>query len=208
VTHPKLAVVSAVLLMALAGCAEGGEEDQGAPASTAEGEETGGANVAETSTELADAEGSAVGTATFTDTDSGTQVRVEVSGLTPGFHGMHLHQVGACEPASADPGDPSRTGDFLSAGPHLGSTDAPHGQHLGDLPPLRVNERGNGTTISLVNVAKVEDLLDDDGTSLVIHETPDNLAHIPPRYAPGGPDQETLTGGDSGARIACGAIGY
>jgi Cu-Zn family superoxide dismutase len=204
VRHPTLVPATAVLLMALAGCADDGEADQGAPASTSE---TGGPNVAETSTELADAEGSSVGTATFTDTDSGTQVRVVVSGLTPGFHGMHLHQVGVCEPASADPGDPSRTGDFLSAGPHLGSADAPHGQHLGDLPPLRVNERGDGTTISLVNVAKVEDLLEDDGTSLVIHETPDNLAHIPPRYAPGGPDQETLTGGDSGARIACGAIG-
>jgi Cu-Zn family superoxide dismutase len=206
VTHPKLAAGTAILVMTLAGCANGGEENQDS-ASPSEGEGTEAANVAEVSADLTDAEGDAVGTATFTDTDSGTQVRVEVSGLTPGFHGMHLHQVGVCEPASADPGDPSRTGDFLSAGPHLGSADAPHGQHLGDLPPLRVNERGNGTTISLMVVAKVEDLLADDGTSLVIHETPDNLAHIPPRYAPGGPDQETLTGGDSGARIACGALG-
>jgi Cu-Zn family superoxide dismutase len=207
VTQPKPAAATAILLMILAGCASVAEEDQGESASSAEREETAPANVAEESADLTDAEGGVIGTATFIDTDGGTQVRVEVSGLPPGFHGMHLHEIGVCEPASPDPANPSRTGDFLSAGPHLGSADSSHGRHLGDLPPLLVNEQGLGSTTPLVGVAEVEDLLEGDGTSLVIHEAPDNLAHIPPRYAAGGPDQETLAGGDSGARIACGAIG-
>jgi Cu-Zn family superoxide dismutase len=70
-----------------------------------------------------------------------------------------------------------------------------------------VTERGLGSTTGLMAVAKVEDLLQGDGTALIVHEAPDNLAHIPPRYAPGGPDQDTLDNGDSGARTACGALG-
>jgi Cu-Zn family superoxide dismutase len=205
VNHVKLAAATAALGIALTGCASGGD-DEGAPASRATAGETSPVNVGEVSADLTDAGGSVVGTATFTDTDGGTQVRVEVSGLSPGFHGMHLHEIGVCEPASTDPADPSRTGDFASAGAHLGSADAPHGQHMGDLPTLRVTGRGAGTTTSLVAVPRVEDLLAGDGTSLVVHQEPDNLAHVPPRYAPGGPDQETLSGGDSGARIACAAV--
>ena len=60
---------------------------------------------------------------------------------------------------------------------------------------------------SLVAVPKVEDLLDGDGTSLIIDEAPDNMRHIPSRYAPEGPDEETRSGGDAGARIVCCAIG-
>jgi superoxide dismutase, Cu-Zn family len=205
VRHPMLVPATVLLTMALAGCASGGEEDQGAPAATSEGEATDTANVAELSVDLVDPEGSVVGNATFTDADDGTQVQVQVSGLPPGFHGMHLHEIGVCEPGSPDPSDPSRTGDFLSAGPHLGSADSPHGHHLGDLPTLLVTERGLGGGTSLVAVPKVEDLLEGDGTALVVHEAPDNLANVPPRYAPG-PDEMTLSNGDSGARIACGAV--
>jgi Cu-Zn family superoxide dismutase len=57
----------------------------------------------------------------------------------------------------------------------------------------------------------VRQLLDRDGSSVVIHALPDNKANIPPRYrqaggAPG-PDAETRKAGDSGRRVACGVIG-
>jgi Cu/Zn superoxide dismutase len=55
-----------------------------------------------------------------------------------------------------------------------------------------VIERGRGIMSSLVAVPHVEDLLDGDGTPLIIDEAPDNLA-------PGS--------GDSGARIVCGTVG-
>jgi Cu-Zn family superoxide dismutase len=203
----KLAPASVALVLALTACAAGGDADQGEGAASPAAEESRPISVGEVSTEMTDPEGSVVGHASFTDTRSGVEVRVEVGGLPPGFHGVHLHEVGLCEADSPDPDEPSRSGDFLSAGPHLGSADAPHGRHAGDLPPLLVIESGVGEGSSLVAVPKVEDLLDSDGTSLIIDEAPDNLGHVPPRYAPEGPDEETRSGGDAGARILCGAIG-
>ncbi len=204
----KLAPAAVVLVLALTACASGDDADQGEDAATRpQAEESQPTSVGEVSTELTDPEGSVVGTATFTDTPSGIEVRVEVNGLPPGFHGVQLHEVGLCEADSADPDEPSRTGDFLSAGPDLGSAEAPHGRHAGDLPPLLVIERGVGAGSSLVAVPKVEDLLDGDGTALIVDEAPDNLGHIPSRYAPEGPDAETRSGGDAGDRIVCGAIG-
>jgi superoxide dismutase, Cu-Zn family len=70
-----------------------------------------------------------------------------------------------------------------------------------------MTEQGVGAGSSLLAVPKVEDLLEGDGTSLIIDEAPDDMGHIPSRYAPEGPDEETRSGGDAGARIGCGAIG-
>ena len=56
------------------------------------------------------------------------------------------------------------------------------------------------------------DLLDGDGTVIIIHAGPDNFANIPAdRYqqidgAPP-PDETTLATGDAGKRVACGVIG-
>ncbi len=204
----KLAPAPVALMLVVTACATGGDADQGESAPSAETtEESQPTSVGEVSTELTDPGGSVVGHATFTDTRSGIEVRLEVTGLSPGFHGVHLHEVGLCEADSPDPDEPSRSGDFFSAGPHLGSADASHGQHAGDLPPLLMTPRGVGAGSSLVAVPKVEDLLEGDGTSLIIHEAPDNLGHIPSRYAPEEPDEDTRSGGDAGARIVCGAIG-
>ena len=54
-------------------------------------------------------------------------------------------------------------------------------------------------------------LFDADGSAVIVHAGPDNLANIPPRYrsegstAPG-PDAATLATGDSGGRVACGVL--
>ena len=56
--------------------------------------------------------------------------------MPPGFHGLHLHAVGKCEPNSADPANPGTTGNFLSAGGHLAGGGAAHPEHAGDLPSL------------------------------------------------------------------------
>ena len=57
------------------------------------------------------------------------QPGLEVTGLTPGKHGVHLHQTGKCEP------------DFTAAGGHFDpgpasntDPDANHPFHMGDLP--------------------------------------------------------------------------
>lgn len=81
-----------------------------------------------------------------------------------------------------------------------------HPEHAGTLPNLLVNEDRTGV-LSVVTDRLDEDLLlDEDGSAVIVHAQADNAANIPERYAPQGPDYETLTTGDSGARVACGVL--
>jgi Cu-Zn family superoxide dismutase len=133
-------------------------------------------------------------------------VSVDAEGMPPGWHGFHVHATGLCEPDSPDPADPTEVGDFLSAGGHLGADEAAHGDHAGDLPPLDVGQDGTASLEVTTDRFALEDLLDDDGSAVMVHSGPDNLGNVPSRYAPDGPDAETLAAGDSGTRIACGVI--
>ena len=155
---------------------------------------------------LADPEGTEVGTVTFEEEDEGMEMSVEVTGLPPGFHGFHVHAIGVCEPDSANPSDPSMTGDFLSAGGHLGAGESDHGEHPGDLPSLYVAASGTGSMTAVVGALSLADLTDDDGSAVMIHASRDNYANIPERYAAAGPDEMTLNTGDAGGRIACGPV--
>lgn len=159
---------------------------------------------------VANGDGDDLGTATISEVDENTsELSVEFSGLEPGMYGMHLHAVGECEPDSVAPDDDSddpETGDFLSAGGHLGSEGHDHPDHGGDLPALLVNENGEGTlTVSTDRITE-DDLLDDDGSAIIIHEDADNYGNVPERYAPDGPDEDTLKTGDAGGRQGCGAF--
>lgn len=158
--------------------------------------------------ELADAEGESRGTVRFAETDGGTLVTVEATGLPPGFHGLHIHTTGQCEPDSEQPGEPGERGAFLSAGGHLAGPDgeAGHPEHAGDLPPLYVADDGSARIVTLTDRIDSDLLMDDDGAAVMIHEKSDNLANIPERYAPEGADEDTLMAGDGGSRIACGVL--
>ncbi|GAA2056311.1 superoxide dismutase[Cu-Zn] [Williamsia deligens] len=148
--------------------------------------------------------GAQVGSAKFTSAGSNA-VRVDVtvtSGVTPGFHGMHIHSVGKCENNSTAPtgGAP---GAFLSAGGHLqvdGRTGHPSS---GDLVSILVDGNGRGETVTTTDAVSLSDIT---GKAIIIHSGPDNFANIPTRYAPA-PDSETLSTGDAGSRVACGVIG-
>ena len=141
--------------------------------------------------DIVDAQGKKVGTAAFRTSDNGVRIDVNVSGLPPGTHGIHIHIVGKCEGPS-----------FTSAGPHLNTTskkhgkDNPEGPHAGDLLNLEVNADGVGKTSLLdQNVTLGEgqsSLFHEGGTSLVIQANAD--------------DYKTDPAGNSGARIACGVI--
>jgi Cu-Zn family superoxide dismutase len=98
------------------------------------------------------------------------------------------------------------TGDFLSAGGHVGAGETDHGEHPGDLPSLYVAEDGAGSVTAVTDALTVGDLTDDDGSAIVVHAAPDNFANIPERYAPGGADEMTRNTGDAGGRIACGPV--
>lgn len=142
---------------------------------------------------IRDRAGAEVGVARLhADATGRVHLTVHAAGLAPGLHGMHLHAAGTCD-ASAG---------FGSAGGHLNPAGRKHGHrnpeghHAGDLPNLVVNEGGIGRLSAAVEQFRLTDLLDADGTALVLHEREDDLA------TDGGP----LGPGSSGARIACGVL--
>lgn len=155
---------------------------------------------------LVDAQGTESGTASFIESGDGMRIDAQVHGLEAGFYGFHIHGIGECEPDSAAPDDPEDTGDFLSAGGHLGGDEAEHPEHAGDLPSLLVTDAGEGWLTFTTDRVTLADLTDDDGAALMVHDGQDNFANVPERYASEGPDEDTLGTGDAGGRLACGVI--
>jgi Cu-Zn family superoxide dismutase len=208
----RRAVVTSVLpacvvLLVVGGCGAGDKAPAaGSPGDATTAPESTGSGDGELTAHLVDPAGTEVGTATFSDADGGLQVSVEVHGLPPGFHGFHIHSIGVCEPGSVSPTDPSMKGDFLSAGGHVGAGATDHGNHAGDLPSLYVDRSGAGSLTTVTDAVTRTDLMDADGSAVMVHAGRDNYANIPERYAPGGPDATTRNTGDAGARIACGRV--
>jgi superoxide dismutase, Cu-Zn family len=140
---------------------------------------------------IADAAGRTLGSAVLTENAAGLNLAVLVTGQTPGKrHGIHLHASGACQGPA-----------FASAGSHLNpagrqhGSENPAGSHLGDLPNLVINAAGAGRlTINLPGNPEAlrASLFDNDGTAIVLHADPDDLRTDP--------------SGNSGTRIACGAL--
>lgn len=179
--------------LALSGCA--GEE-------TSEGEGDG----ALASATVSDGDDNDLGTVDIEETEGGLQISADLSNLDPGYYGFHVHEIGECEPDSAAPDDPSDTGDFMSAGAHIGADDSKHPEHAGDLPPLLVTEDGTAQLEVTTDRLSEEDLTDEDGSAMMIHSDPDNFANIPERYSSQGPDSDTTGTGDAGDRLGCGVL--
>ncbi len=165
-------------------------------------------------THLKAPDGTQVAIAEFEFTNGHVSVKIEtvaVGVLTPGFHGVHIHKVGKCEPNSVAPtgGAP---GDFMSAGGHFQVAGHAAEPASGDLTSLEVRKDGTGMLVTTTDAFTMDDLLAGEKTAIVIHAGADNFANIPPdRYnqangAPG-PDEMTMSTGDAGKRVACGVIG-
>ena len=128
------------------------------------------------------------GVVTFTKVEGGVKIIADVTGLTPGKHGFHIHEFGDCS-----------AGDATSAGGHFNPSHMEHGapdasmRHAGDFGNLEADESGKAhyervdTMISLKGADSIT------GHGLIVHEKADDLKSQPT--------------GNAGARVACGVIG-
>ena len=139
-----------------------------------------------------DAQGKAVGTVTVMPMASATVFQLDLTGLPPGPHAIHVHAVGTCAP----PG-------FESAGPHFNphakqhGLNNPQGHHAGDLPNITVREDGTLQTQIVIGPLPARGdggLADGDGAAVVIHASVD--------------DYVTDPAGNAGARIACAVLNF
>lgn len=122
------------------------------------------------------------------------EISVKVTGLAPGAHGVHLHEIGKCEP------DFSAAGGHFDPGPHgMTDPDANHPFHMGDLPNLIVGAEGVGSfivrTTRVTLSAGPTSVFDENGTAIIIHGNPDQ-----------GVTGEPKSGVSGGPRVACGVV--
>ncbi|WP_396595618.1 superoxide dismutase family protein [Brevundimonas sp. R86498] len=143
---------------------------------------------------LVNATGARIGRAVLTQGSTGLLIRIEATGLTPGWHGVHIHATGEC----AAP--------FTSAGAHVnhGDPKAPHGllnaagPDDGDLPNIHAGADGAINAEVFTTRARIaregpgQWLWDADGSALVIHANAD--------------DHRTQPIGGAGDRVACGVM--
>jgi Cu-Zn family superoxide dismutase len=134
------------------------------------------------------------GIVTFTEVADGVRVDAQVTGLTPGKHGFHVHEFGDCSSADGSAAAASAAGDHFNPAknPH-GGPDAAQ-RHEGDMGNIEADASGAAKlnyvdhTLSLHDGAK--SII---GRSVIVHEKADDLKSQP--------------SGDAGERIACGIIG-
>ncbi|WP_372780411.1 superoxide dismutase family protein [Litorivivens sp.] len=117
----------------------------------------------------------------------GLRVKVEVAGLKPGRHGIHIHERGDCSAADAQ-----------SAGGHFNPTNRRHGapahgkHHAGDLGNIAANAEGRVRTELKSDTITFNGETSILGKALILHAQPDDLASQP--------------AGNAGKRVACGVI--
>ena len=128
------------------------------------------------------------GTVTFTASGNEVKVVADVTGLTPGKHGFHVHEFGDCS-----------SPDGNSAGGHFNPTHKQHGapdaadRHDGDLGNVVADSSGKAHLEWTDKVMKLSGPDSIIGRSMIVHGQEDDL--------------KTQPTGNSGGRLACGVIG-
>jgi Cu-Zn family superoxide dismutase len=142
---------------------------------------------------LKTAQGEDAGTAVLKQEKGYVLLKVDVKGLPPGEHAIHVHAVAKCDPP-----------DFKTAGGHFNpdqkkhGINNPEGHHNGDIP-ANLTVKADGTDKVSIKVASISldpnspnSVFANGGTSLVIHQKADDMVTDP--------------AGNAGNRIACGLI--
>lgn len=128
------------------------------------------------------------GIVTFTKENDKIKVVADITGLTPGKHGFHIHEYGDCS-----------SEDGSSAGGHFNPDKVKHGapmssmSHVGDLGNIEADNNGKAhleITDSLLSFSGKHSII---GRSIVIHSGTDDFV--------------SQSAGNAGSRIACGVIG-
>lgn len=138
--------------------------------------------------------GQDAGTATFHEAKKGQlEIKLKLMNLPVGDHAVHIHEKPVCDAP-----------DFKTAGGHFNpdgkqhGTMNPAGHHNGDLPQnVTIGASHTGEASFKVNYLSLDPaspnwILKDGGTSVMVHEKPD--------------DMKTDPTGNAGNRIACGMI--
>jgi superoxide dismutase, Cu-Zn family len=127
------------------------------------------------------------GLVTFTKSGDAVRVVADITGLTPGKHGFHVHEFGDCS-----------SSDGSSAGGHFNPTHKQHGapdaseRHAGDLGNIEADASGKAHLEWSDKVMKLSGTDSIVGHAVIVHEKADDFS------------QPT---GNAGGRLACGVIG-
>jgi Cu-Zn family superoxide dismutase len=128
------------------------------------------------------------GIVTFTKSGDEMKIVADITGLTPGKHGFHIHELGDCS-----------SPDGKAAGGHFNPTNNPHAghdvaqRHEGDMGNIEADSSGKAhldLTDSMMMMSGEKSII---GRSVIVHEKADDLKSQPT--------------GDAGGRVACGVIG-
>lgn len=180
-------------LFSLTACGQESDAPQGSPAEAAP--ELGPADgvfpsMMNARSSIIGAEGSEIGTANLIGGPNGILIRIEMNAgsLAPGWHGLHLHQVGDC----------SDLGVFKESGGHVGKVEGGHGllnqlgPEGGDIPNIYAHTDGAAGYEAFTSLTTMAELVDEDGSAIIIHANED--------------DHMTQPIGGAGGRVACGVI--
>jgi len=127
------------------------------------------------------------GKVTFTKKADGIEIEAEITGLTEGKHGFHVHEFGDCSMM-----------DGKCAGAHFNPEGKPHAgpddpnRHAGDFGNLEADSSGKAHLELKSNMLKFSGEGSILGHAVIVHEKVDDYSQPV---------------GNAGGRVACGVIG-
>ena len=131
------------------------------------------------------------GTIMFSEMDEVVVMKAEFSGLTPGLHAIHLHEVADCSSA-----------DGKSTGGHWNPTFKPHGAwgsetgyHKGDIGNFEADQKGEAIITFETDqwcIGCDDETKNIIGKAVIVHQGQDDLVSQP--------------SGAAGARVSCAGV--